>query len=120
MGLKPCAINVLMQTDPASAPYWKRIEAWRVNEYFAVHRPACAGDFALQGRWRVTHIPTGYLMAASDSRDLAVRIARRLAAVRGINWASTEVNLILDAPLKARDAARAAAYLPPMKKGTRA
>lgn len=108
-------LRVMRNSEATGQPVACLVGAWTAGEYFAVHasaRPTLLDEAA--SAWTVTHRPTGLAIAVADSRDLAVRRARRLAAVQGVPWASADPYFISNLPQAKRAAVRIAAGLRPM------
>lgn len=97
MKLKPITVTVQLAVAGPT-----EVQAWQVNQWFAVNQEVVA-----RRHWRVTHIPTGLCAAQASSRDAAARVARRLAAVRGVDWASADPEFIHVAPREIRERVRA-------------
>lgn len=95
------------------SPVIRTVSAWQVGTHFAVHRSTVDPNYT----WLVTHIPTGLACAAGQSRDAAVRRARALARVKGINWDTQDVNIVARVPRHVRNEIRRAAGLPPLTPG---
>jgi hypothetical protein len=106
MKLKLITIDILVDVS-GSVPAWSKAQAWQVNRYFAVRQdPQYEG-----GRWLVCHMPTGMVAAWAPSRDAAVRVTRRITAVRGVDWDSPDPEFIRVLPRAVRDRVRDAAGL---------